>query len=226
MSDDLLTLNVGGVQYTTTRNTLLRYPESMLGKMFDGNFVPSCKDKDGNHFIDRDGELFRYVLNFLRSGRLKLPHNFTDFELLENEADFYQIPALIDALQEFKKHSTDGAYLEILDFEETAYFYRFYSDPPKGINSDLKNGGLVISGSKEVLLSLPLPDKTHKEVEKTEAQYRSVNINSTTCPKMGLVHFLQSNGWQLEKSSFAYNSDSDGSYMVHKYIWFKSNLSS
>ncbi len=31
-----MTLNVGGVLYTTTRSTLAKYPDSMLGAMFGG----------------------------------------------------------------------------------------------------------------------------------------------------------------------------------------------
>ena len=67
-SNEVLTLNVGGVIYTTTRSTLLKYPDSMLGAMFNGRHVPTGYDNQGNYFIDRDGYMFRHVLNFLRSG--------------------------------------------------------------------------------------------------------------------------------------------------------------
>ena len=34
---------------------------------------------------------------------------------------------------------------------------------------------------------------------------------------MAIMHHLQSNGWQLVTTSFANNTDGDGSYMVHKH---------
>lgn len=220
-ADEVLTLNVGGLVYTTTRSTLIKYPDSMLGAMFSGSYVPTSCDSQGHYFIDRDGHMFRHVLNFLRSGRLCLPHGFKDYELLEAEADFYQVTPMIAAIKEIRSGKVQaGYYVEILDFEETAYFYRFYSDPPRGINTELKNGGLVISGARQALLSMPLPDKTKKELAASDMDYRMVNLSSSTCSKMALLHHLQANGWQLVTTSFANNTDSDGSYMVHKYMWY------
>lgn len=66
----------------------------MLGAMFSGN-LPSSVDKDGCYFIDRDGEIFRYILQFLRSDELSLPKDFKEFNLLKREIDFYQIEPLI-----------------------------------------------------------------------------------------------------------------------------------
>lgn len=227
MSDEVVTLNVGGTLYTTTRATLAKYADSMIGAMFGGHYVPTALDQQGNYFIDRDGCLFRHVLNFLRSGQLCLPQGFKDFDLLEAEADFYQIPALIGAVKSVRQRSfaaaarsRQGFYVEILDFEETAYFYRFYSDPPRGINTELKNCGLVLSGAKQALLTLPLPEKTLKDLQAGDAAYRTVNLSSAACPKMAIIHHLQGAGWQLVTTSFANSTNSDGSYMVHKYIWY------
>ena len=95
--DDIIQLNVGGVQYTTTRFTLCHYPDSMFSGRHD------CKvDDSGRVFIDRDGSMFKHILNFLRSGRLLLPNDFSDFALLANEADFYQIQTLIHELKTSK----------------------------------------------------------------------------------------------------------------------------
>ncbi len=72
-------LNVGGEIYKTSRDTLTRFPESVLGSKFHAR-VPKEKDIDGNYVLDRDGPLFRYVLNFLRNKRLALPDDFCEFE--------------------------------------------------------------------------------------------------------------------------------------------------
>ena len=84
--------------YTTTLNTITRDPNSMLGRMFSGR-QKIAKDSKGNYFIDRDGSLFRHVLNFLRTWELCLPQTFDEFEQLRVEADFYQVGDLIKALQ-------------------------------------------------------------------------------------------------------------------------------
>ncbi|KAG2456655.1 ANR42 protein, partial [Polypterus senegalus] len=109
---ELVTLNVGGKLYTTSRATLACYPDSMLGAMFSGK-LPSSKDSQGNCFIDRDGKIFRHILNFLRTSHLDLPDDFREMKLLKREADFYQIQPLIEALQEKEKEMS----LRSTDFE-------------------------------------------------------------------------------------------------------------
>ena len=98
----ILNVNVGGFVYTTSLDTLTRDPNSMLGAMFSGR-QQIAKDTRGNYFIDRDGALFRHILNFLRTSELCLPQSFDEFDQLNAEADFYQIGDLIEALQVFRE---------------------------------------------------------------------------------------------------------------------------
>ena len=57
-------LNIGGVLFDTTRETLAKsaYWDSLLAAKF-GNTT----DKDGRLFVDRDGKLFAHLLEFMRS---------------------------------------------------------------------------------------------------------------------------------------------------------------
>jgi uncharacterized coiled-coil protein SlyX len=67
--EDHFKLNVGGVRYETTRITLTRVPHSMLATMFGARLDMLRRDpKDGSIFLDRDGDRFRLVLDFLRDG--------------------------------------------------------------------------------------------------------------------------------------------------------------
>ena len=119
---DIIKLNVGGTTYQTTMQTLKKDPNSMLAAMFSGRFALS-KDESGAYFINRDGKLFRHVLNFLRTGQLqdgKLPQIR---DALLTEAKFYQIQSLMEMLidpplvvylknskimeEDFKKHFED-----------------------------------------------------------------------------------------------------------------------
>ena len=90
-------LNVGGQHFTTTVQTLTKDPDSMLGAMFSGRF-PMKPSDDGAFFIDRDGTYFRYILNYLRDGKLSLPEGATVIEEIEAEAEFYQIQGILEEL--------------------------------------------------------------------------------------------------------------------------------
>ena len=94
-------LNVGGQHFTTSVQTLTKDPNSMLAAMFSGRFDMKPSE-DGSFFIDRDGTHFRFILNFLRTGKLTLPEGATFTKELEEEAEFYQIQGLIDALRSAK----------------------------------------------------------------------------------------------------------------------------
>ena len=94
-------LNVGGQCFTTSGQTLTKDPNSMLAAMFSGRFDMKPSE-DGSFFIDRDGTHFRFILNFLRTGKLTLPEGATFTKELEEEAEFYQIQGLIDALRSAK----------------------------------------------------------------------------------------------------------------------------
>ena len=94
-------LNVGGQHFTTSVQTLTKDPNSMPTAMFSGRFDMKPSE-DGSFFIDRDGTHFRFILNFLRTGKLTLPEGATFTKELEEEAEFYQIQGLIDALRPAK----------------------------------------------------------------------------------------------------------------------------
>jgi len=101
MSNDIIYLNVGGIKYSTTRSTLTKYPNSMIGAMFS-KLNPAQVDKDGCYFIDRNVPMFEYILQFLRSGELILPDSFKKHKLLKCEVDYYQIVPLVESLKNNK----------------------------------------------------------------------------------------------------------------------------
>ncbi|CAH1232510.1 KCTD21 [Branchiostoma lanceolatum] len=114
-SKDIVTLDVGGHVYRTTITTLTRYPDSMLGAMFSGD-LGTLQDDQGRYFIDRDGTLFRHVLNFLRTSQLVLPEDFKELPLLEMEADFYQIQSLIEAVKSYKTSIDQPCAQDVVSF--------------------------------------------------------------------------------------------------------------
>ncbi|KAK7106693.1 hypothetical protein V1264_017920 [Littorina saxatilis] len=90
----VLRLNVGGSFYTTTRPTFQRHPNSLLARIASGQ--EHCSRDDRNFLvIDRDGNVFRHILNYLRSGRLHLPDGFREVSLMREEAAYYELPGLV-----------------------------------------------------------------------------------------------------------------------------------
>ncbi|XP_065914493.1 uncharacterized protein [Dysidea avara] len=102
-SDDRrIVLDVGGTRYSTSRSTLTKYPESMLGVMFSGRHdLEPMKCSDGSFFIDRDGTHFRHILNYLRDGEEVIqcfPKSAEALREILHEATYYQLEGLISTL--------------------------------------------------------------------------------------------------------------------------------
>jgi len=95
----IVDLNVGGVLYTTSVETLTKDEGSLLFLMFSGDPGNLLQDSKGRVFIDRDGVLFRYILDYLRSGQLLLPDNFQEFSRLKTEAEYFKLKAAVSQLE-------------------------------------------------------------------------------------------------------------------------------
>ena len=109
-------IDVGGTIFTSSLETLTRYPDSRLSKLFNGT-IPIVLDTLKQHyFIDRDGKLFRYILNFMRYGMLALPDYFNEMPALLEEARYFELAPLIsvleDRLSRRKPLETDGQPLK------------------------------------------------------------------------------------------------------------------
>ncbi|XP_054627753.1 BTB/POZ domain-containing protein KCTD12-like [Dunckerocampus dactyliophorus] len=104
---DIVELNVGGQVYVTRLETLTAVPDSLLWAKFSQSSPEDLpKDSKGRFFFDRDGFLFRYILDFLRDSELFLPEFFKERRRLQKEADFFQLPELSRRL------SNDSSYTE------------------------------------------------------------------------------------------------------------------
>eukprot|EP00760_Papus_ankaliazontas_P020674 PhM_4_TR18484/c0_g1_i1/m.65503 len=75
--EDLISINVGGVVHTTSRQVLSRERASVLNYVANGPSTPMMgptpvilRDSNGNAFFDRDGALFEHIVNYLRTGSL------------------------------------------------------------------------------------------------------------------------------------------------------------
>ncbi|RIA92749.1 BTB/POZ protein [Glomus cerebriforme] len=91
-------LNVGGIKYETFRSTLMAYPETMLGTMFEERNKSLLHPINVNeYYIDRNGRLFYFILQFYRTGKLPSADQVkcaipVTQEELDAELDYFMIP--------------------------------------------------------------------------------------------------------------------------------------
>lgn len=85
--DEVVTLDVGGLLFKTTKFTLTKYRNTFFTGLFKMN--SPLRQKDGSIFIDRDGKHFRLLLNFMRSGRIMMPEDHTERKEVMIEAEYY-----------------------------------------------------------------------------------------------------------------------------------------
>ncbi|KAH9257351.1 hypothetical protein BASA81_004508 [Batrachochytrium salamandrivorans] len=88
----VITLNVGGTLFTTTRYTLCRDRNSFFAALFSGRW----NDGDAVVFIDRSPLVFPIILDYLRGMELEVEFlTKREFKYLQSDADFYGLDGLV-----------------------------------------------------------------------------------------------------------------------------------
>uniref|UniRef100_A0A672Z4T7 A-type voltage-gated potassium channel KCND1 n=1 Tax=Sphaeramia orbicularis TaxID=375764 RepID=A0A672Z4T7_9TELE len=106
--DELIILNVSGRRFQTWRNTLDRYPDTLLGSS-EKEFFYNEETKE--YFFDRDPDVFRSVLNFYRTGKLHYPRYECISSYDEELAFFGIVPEIIGdcCYEEYKDRKRENA---------------------------------------------------------------------------------------------------------------------
>ena len=211
---DIIKLNVGGVVYLTTRVTLCKFPDSMLGAMFNGS-MSTTQDENGCHFIDRDGDLFKYVLNYLRSSRLSLPNDFKDLDQLGDEADFYQISPLIEAIEKHKQPAVEKKVVKMRYLEVIEVRTGNLATMPT-MNSRIKT---IISGRRDIIHRFLFIHQIHPaERERLQLSagkdYTEIALTGSNV-RLQVGECLRNQGWELSESQMS--TFPSGEAIVHNY---------
>ncbi|XP_029102999.1 A-type voltage-gated potassium channel KCND2 isoform X2 [Scleropages formosus] len=106
--DGLIILNVSGTKFQTWRNTLERYPDTLLGSTERDFFF---HEETNEYFFDRDPDIFRHILNFYRTGKLHYPRHECISAYDEELAFFGIIPEIIGdcCYEEYKDRRRENA---------------------------------------------------------------------------------------------------------------------
>jgi hypothetical protein len=86
--------NVGGTLYDVAKDTILKFEDTMLAKLVSDRW-----NKDGDKcqiFIDRDGERFKYILDWYRNGKMIVPRWLID--AVRSDVEYFGLPE--DAIEQ------------------------------------------------------------------------------------------------------------------------------
>lgn len=90
--DEKFIINVSGRRFETWRNTVEKYPDTLLGSN-EREFFYDEESKE--YFFDRDPDIFRHILNYYRTGKLHYPKHECLTSYDEELAFFGIIPDVI-----------------------------------------------------------------------------------------------------------------------------------
>lgn len=177
-SQYIVSLNVGGHLFTTTKSTLTKFSSVGLDKI-----MRNC-DKEGKVFVDRDGRMFQDILGFLRTGQLCLPDDFSEFDYLTTEVEAYEICILSKRLEDMRLEKMLVKSIEILETTVDEY-----------INT-------VLKGKKEDLATLPLA--AHKryrpELEDKDSSFLKLILLDNA--RLGMAEVLRRKGGLANRLTF------------------------
>jgi hypothetical protein len=142
----IIEINVGGTPYVTTRETLCRIKGTMLDKMFSGTLEST---KLGSaYFIDRDGRIFQYILQYLRDGDTWNPPMDLDcVQEILREARFFclepliqRLEAIVNTVNTIRPIDTNGSAFIVMVDETTLWTP---SSSPESIKAFMGTGQLT-----------------------------------------------------------------------------------
>lgn len=77
---ETVNFDVGGKKYRVSKSQIDLHPNTMIAKLVSDQWH---QDAENEIFIDRDGTLFQFVLNYLRDGKVYLPITVSKAALME-----------------------------------------------------------------------------------------------------------------------------------------------
>ncbi|CAI2169484.1 1794_t:CDS:2 [Funneliformis geosporum] len=113
--EDRIILNVGGIKYETFRSTLTAYPDTLLGIMFSERNKEMLHPTNVNeYFFDRDGYIFRYILQYYRTGQVHWPEFSSPYQVTNSSIDLVQGTTKTFTTTSSSSNNVDGGRIDNL----------------------------------------------------------------------------------------------------------------
>lgn len=125
----IVRFNVGGKKFSTTLATLECRGENMLSAMVKSD-VGAIRDADGAYFIDRNGRMFEHVLDYLRTGKLRIAK-----EQVESELNYYAISGIGVMLEEI----SDKTLVEQIEDQQCEILHKYEKETKQVVEAVLQD---------------------------------------------------------------------------------------
>lgn len=86
----ILNIDVGGTRFRVLRETVMKYPNSLLAQVITGRDTYHMLIADGEYFFDRNPQYFSVILDYMRMGKVFLPPTLL-IEQLNEELQFWRL---------------------------------------------------------------------------------------------------------------------------------------
>jgi hypothetical protein len=118
-SEEIVRLNIGGRKFSTTIKTLMSISDTLFYKII----ITKCLDLKKEIFIDRNPDVFPYLLDYLRYKKINYSKfSFEELVQLKEEAEYFEILPVEQYLEDIAKEKN------IVGLEVSA-FYQEGSNP-------------------------------------------------------------------------------------------------
>ena len=172
-SDNRVYLDVGGRRFTTTIKTLTQQANSLFfRRLINEKWSIDTNSFDNPIFIDRDGNLFDFILRYLRTSEINLDDKNIQKDLLI-EAKYYKLQNLEDEIN--LKANKDKLYFSTNSFEAP------HQSPPcspisimnKSLPSSLTSTSFPRSPTSTSPMNQSIPLKSKIHPVRTASSWRS-----------------------------------------------------
>jgi hypothetical protein len=143
--------DVGGQLYRVSRSMIELHQDTMLARLVSDTWLT---DPTATIYIDRDGERFKYVLDYLRYGKVSLPLSIPkEMFLLDMEYYGFAYRNDNDTDKEVTRSTLDPSQIDEIDAIKQA---------------TLKLSEIILSTNKEIVALRKEKDKQEKEIKYLE----------------------------------------------------------
>ena len=210
--------NIGGQRYEVSRSLLESNPDTMLAKSASDQWQ---EDPESEIFIERDGQRFRFVLDYLRDGKVCLPSTETKDAFMA-ELEYYNINVDIDKI--VRKVKVNDAILArdcVLDRLEKSV--KSCAESAKDTTIQHRCAEIALFCCKGVFRQRKMSDggwkikagiQQHAENGGKECYASVMELKKVTTDTQGLMdhvnHFLKDHGLELyQTDAFTFCTEED-----------------